>query len=63
MATIRSDKDTKKIVRSQLHKLLGDSGLLEYSCRTPKCRSQVFSTWEVNLTCNDCGKRLLLPDV
>jgi len=61
MSRFYPDHETKRIVRSKLSKLLGESGLIEYSCRSLKCRSQVFTTWEVDLTCNQCGQPLRLP--
>lgn len=63
MNDVSTDETTKQIVRKKLVQMLGDSGLIEYSCRTPDCRSQVFSTWQVDLCCNQCGKRLTVRNV
>lgn len=48
----------KRTVRSNLVKKLQLSGLLEYGCRRSDCKTQVFATWEVDLTCNVCSQPL-----
>lgn len=56
MSTDPPDSETMDVVRSKVHKTLGNIGLLEYRCSDSDCRTQLFSTWEVDLTCNHCGK-------
>jgi len=55
MSDDRSEAETRSVVRSKLYKLLGQSGLLEYACPTPSCRTQIFTTWEISVTCDRCG--------
>jgi len=50
--------ETQSVVRAKLHKMLGQSGLLEYSCPTPSCQIQIFTTWQVRLTCDCCGEKV-----
>jgi len=52
------EQQTKQIVRSQLRKMLPTSGLLESSCPTPGCHTQIFTTWAVELTCERCGQKV-----
>ncbi len=52
-------KDIEDRVRMKLYAQLGGSGLLEYGCRSDACNNQVFATWEIDVTCNACGKRLI----
>ncbi len=59
----RSDAETQSVVRAKLNKMLGQSGLLEYACRTPGCRTQIFTTWEVELTCKRCQQTVTATPV
>lgn|GEM_PF-4854898 len=52
------DEEIRHAVRRNLAKQLGSSGLLEYHCPAPACDTQVFTTWEVNLTCNRCDQKV-----
>ncbi len=58
MSDDRSDTETQSVVRAKLNKMLGQSGLLEYSCPTPSCQTQIFTTWQVRLTCDCCGEKV-----
>lgn len=51
---------TKQHVRRRLTEKLRLSGLIEYACEHPGCRTQVFSTWPVRLECRDCHQPLRL---
>ena len=52
------NQETRQTVRKNLTKQLSSSGLLEYHCPTPACDTQIFATWEIDLTCNHCGHKV-----
>lgn len=60
MSNKLTDDQIKRRVSSEIHDLLRDIGLLEMACPTPRCRTQIFSTWEIDVTCNRCGEQVQL---
>ena len=55
---IYSREEIETNVRKKMQKLFRESGLLEYACPKQNCETQIFTTWQVDVTCNRCGKRL-----